>query len=295
MSIIKTLIDLPVVISLAEWIWGNDDDDINDNGIDKYDDMGHENEDDTIQMMSPQICLHQIPYLSTPCLSQLIAKLSGIGIIIGACFNKTPTILLLIQAQTADGFSRSSIYSETLFYMNASIYGILEHHPFTAYGENLTLLVQCIVFIGLIWKYSSKKSGSTSGGISWLEQLSVILGGIVYTWICIYQLPMQYRYLLHASNDIIIIYAGGIQIYETYKVKHTGAQSIITTSMNLVGEILRIFTTLQETGDIAVLSGFILCVACSLIMFLQYFYYQHNTQQFWKNIEQEKKKKKKQA
>jgi hypothetical protein len=83
-------------------------------------------------------------------------------------------------------------------------------------------------------------------------------------------------------NDLIILGSGGLQVLETYRVKHTGAQSIVTTSMNLLGELLRIFTTVEEaSGDFNMLLNFGFCVTLSVIMFCQYFWYQKNTDSFY--------------
>lgn len=107
--------DFPFVASLAHWIWGRcqSDQDIN-------------------YTISPEICLNQIPFLSWHCLEPIITKFAGVGIIVGSCFNKAPTILNLFQARSAEGFSRFSVYSETLFYTNCSIYSILMKYPLTA-------------------------------------------------------------------------------------------------------------------------------------------------------------------
>ena len=74
---------------------------------------------------------------------------------------------------------------------------------------------------------------------------------------------------------------------ETYRVKHTGAQSIVTTSMNLAGELLRIFTTLEEAqGDFNMLVNFGFCATLSVTMFTQYFWYQKNTELFYERQQQ---------
>lgn len=93
----------------------------------------------------------------------------------------------------------------------------------------------------------------------------------------IYVLPEDMRYLLLSSTWPVMLYARGSQVYETFQVKHTGQLSIVTTSMNLVGALIRIGTTLKETGDTVVLAGYFLSCALSLLMFAQYFLYLSNT------------------
>lgn len=122
------------------------------------------------------------------------------------------------------------------------------------------------------------------------EKLAIVALSLLYTLTTLSFLPQEHRYLLHALNDSIILYSGGLQVLETYRVQHTGAQSIVTTSMNLMGEVLRIFTTMEETGgDWNMLLSFGLCAALSVTMFGQYFYYQTNTEAFYQQ-QQEKRK-----
>ena len=144
------------------------------------------------------------------------------------------------------------------------------------YGENLVLLVQTIIMIYLVWHYSSQDK------IQRNEKMAVILLFMIYGLAAATCLPEEYRYLLHALNDILIVYAGGLQIRETVRIQHTGAQSIVTTSMNLVGELIRIVTTWEETGgDIPMLLSYGLCATLSVTMVVQYVWYRANTRAFY--------------
>lgn len=126
--------------------------------------------------------------------------------------------------------------------------------------------------------------------VTLLEQFTTTAVAIVYTLGIFWTLPDEFRYVLHGANDLVILYSGGAQVIETYRVQHTGAHSIVTTSMNLIGEVLRVFTTLEETnGDVNMLLSYALCIFLSLTMFVQYFWYRTNTERFF--MEQEKKKK----
>jgi mannose-P-dolichol utilization defect protein 1 len=72
-------------------------------------------------------------------------------------------------------------------------------------------------------------------------------------------------------------------------VKHTGAQSLITNTLNLVGGLARIFTTLNETGDMTVVMGFLLSVALNATIFAQYWVYKANTEKFLAELKAERK------
>jgi mannose-P-dolichol utilization defect 1 len=260
--------DIPFVLPLAEWVWGTDPSDD----------------------VSPIKCLNLLPYglrifLNGGCFSVLLAKALGVAILLGACANKVPIMLNMWSSQSAAGFSRSSMYMETVVYANGAAYGALELHPFTAYGENMALLLQNMILIGLIWKFTNDPL------VSFREKLLLAVGAIVY-FLLIFYLPVELRYILQASNGIILIVSRGAQVLDTYRVKHTGAQSIVTNTLNLIGGVARIFTTLKETGDMAVLGGFAVSVVLNLAVFTQYLLYKENTERFLVDLQAEKKAKK---
>eukprot|EP00934_Nitzschia_sp_Nitz4_P003912 Nitzschia sp. Nitz4//scaffold347_size17400//11893//12750//NITZ4_008836-RA/size17400-augustus-gene-0.35-mRNA-1//-1//CDS//3329548669//3902//frame0 len=240
--------DIPLVLPLAEWIWGGD----------KSEDV------------SAQICLSLLPFFSSGCWSQLITKALGTAIILGSCLNKTPIMMNMAGSKSAAGISRASLYGEAVVYGCGVFYGYLLGHPFTAYGENLSLLAQNIVLVLMAWQYSASPVPAS-------EKPLAVLGFAVFVVGVLNVLPEEYRYLLMSSTWPVMLYARGSQVLETFQVKHTGQLSIVTTTMNLVGSLIRIGTTLKETGDTVMLAGYLLSGGLSLLMFLQYFMYLENT------------------
>mmetsp|Transcript_3546 Transcript_3546/g.7345 ORF Transcript_3546/g.7345 Transcript_3546/m.7345 type:complete len:268 (+) Transcript_3546:92-895(+) len=260
--------DLPFVIPLAEWVWGADPS--ND--------------------VSPHMCIDHLPFSLGPfigggCLSQLITKGLGVAIILGSCLNKTPIMANMMQSKSSVGFSRVSMYSESFVYANGAAYGLLASHPVTAYGENLALCLQNMVLIAMIWKFTVHPP------IGRHEKVLLFAGVILYV-LLVSRLPADLQYLLQASNSVILLYSRGLQVRETFQVQQTGAQSIVTLSMNLVGGLARIFTTLKETGDMAVLFGFAVSVVLNFTMFVQYLMYKENTAKFLADLQAENGKKK---
>lgn len=175
-------------------------------------------------------------------------------------------------------------------YTNGALYGFLQGHPFTAYGENIALVLQSIVITVMMWTYSATPKSS---GISMQERL---IAGILYSLFVLgtcMLLPFDLQYILVSSTVPVLLYSRGSQVVETFRVQHTGAQSIVTTSMNLVGTLIRILTTINEIGyDLAVLSGFGLSFILNTLMFLQYFYYQKNTEKFLSELQMKQTDKK---
>jgi mannose-P-dolichol utilization defect protein 1 len=261
------LIDIPFVLPLAEWIWGSGSSGLlSDQGV------------------SATICLSQIPFISAGCFSQLLTKALGVAIILGSCLNKVPIMVNMMNSQSAAGISRNSLYGEGIVYCNGALYGYLEGHPFTAYGENASLLVQNMILVAMTWNFMNK----TTIPITFQEQVLVIIGFLIYLLSVLNFLPDHYRYLLMSTTWPVMLYARGSQVYETFSVKHTGNLSIVTTSMNLVGSLIRILTTLKETGDMVVLSGYLLSGSLSFIMFVQYWLYLSRTTEVANEMERSK-------
>jgi mannose-P-dolichol utilization defect protein 1 len=262
------------ITALATWIWGR--------GSGNYE--GDEGEEDDNKKFSAEICMSQLPFLSIPCFSQLISKGLGLAIIAGSCLNKVPIMINMLTSKSAAGISRNSLYGEAIVYANGALYGYLFSYPFTSYGENVSLLIQNIILIIMAWQLSRQSPSSSRASLE--EQVSVIVGFFAYLVAILQFLQKDYYYLLLSATWPVMLYARGSQVYETFFVKHTGNLSVVTTSMNLVGSLIRIGTTIQETGDVIVLVGYMMSGALSFIMFIQYWLYLPNT---IKALEEEKK------
>jgi hypothetical protein len=257
----KFLLDVPLVMSLAAWTWGQNSDD----------------------QVSAELCVETLPFMNGGCWSQLVVKGLGIAIIAGACFNKAPIMINILNSKSTAGLSRTALYGESICTANAAFYGMLEGHPLTAYGENGALLFQSMAIIFMMWHFTETPKVSM--------QERVLAGGFagVYVVAVTTMLTKDLHYLLMAAIWPVLLYARGSQIMETWQIQHTGANSILTTTLNLVGGMLRILTTIKEVGwDMAVLSGFILSASMNAVVFLQYFYYRSNTEKFMKELKEKK-------
>ena len=250
----KFLLDIPLIMYAATFIWGEDEN------------------------VTEEICVEDFPFMTSACWSTLVAKLLGVAIIAGAFLNKAPVIVNLMDTESTVGLSRGSAYADVLVYANGFAYGFLEGHPVTAYGENAALVLQSFIILLLVWKFTPV--------ISLSEKFLVVVAAMAYVAGVSWFLPAHQHYLLIASQWPIMMYARGSQLYATYQVKHTGAQSIITTLMNLAGSLIRILTTLKEVGwDLAVLTGFGIGIVLNGLTLLQFMVYWENTRQFVKQLD----------
>lgn len=113
----------PIVAAFARWVWAAD-----------------KNNDYIADGFTPELCLHQIESLAVTafaangCLGQATSRILGVGIVLAAMFNKAPTLMNMVEVQSAEGFSPMSMYTEVMYYANSSIYSIQLGYPFTAVG-----------------------------------------------------------------------------------------------------------------------------------------------------------------
>ena len=269
-------VENPFAVSIGNWIWGNTP---NPN-------------------ISPEICLSGLPWnLSADCSMQVLVKAMGLAMILGACGNKFPTLVNIVQSKSVAGLPKKSIYGETIIAANATLYGYLQRFPWTAYGENVAITIQCVMVMLLMWQYSDSHK-MTDGIVTCMsldsyttttpkttrmvttlhEKVSVTCLSICYVYSVIYFLPPSLHYLLMSSVMPLMIYARGSQISEAYTIQHTGAQSIVTTAISLGGNLGRILTTIKEVGfDRAALSWYFVSAFLNSIMAYQYLHYRKNT------------------
>lgn len=235
--------------------------------------------------VSPDLCMETLPFLDGPCLSVLATKLVGTAIICGAAVNKAPVLYNVYGTKSGSGLSITSVYAEAIMYSNSMLYGLLRGNPFTAYGENAIVALQTMVLVVMLWRFKSDPY------ISITQRTIAAMFYVCYIAGAVYMLRPEQQYLLHTVNWFALVFSRGSQFVSTGQLKHTGNQSIITISMNLMGSVVRIATTLKEVGlDMAMLGGYFISVFLNFSLAIQYFVYQENTKKFLDSLAEKKAK-----
>lgn len=253
------MIDNPLILSLATWAWDSD----------------------PSPLVTPTACLDSLPLLATPCLTRLIAKGIGIGILVLSCVNKAPVIGNIIKSGSVAGLSVAASYGEVIMYANSAFYNLLRGNPFTAYGETFSIMLQTMIVVTLIWLYDPKNGRGTVA-----KALAVFS---VYLFVVFQVLTEKTQFILMVYNPMVLCSTRGAQIWENYSNKQTGAQSIVTTGMNLAGSAVRIATTIKEVGwDFHILRAYGTSVFFNVILFSQILMYKSNTEKFLKRLAEKK-------
>ncbi|KAL7527843.1 hypothetical protein ACHAWF_002326 [Thalassiosira exigua] len=261
----------PILRSLAAWAWSSD----------------------PSPAVTPSACLASLPFLTALCFSRLLARCVGIGIVLLSCANRAPVIRNLLTSKSAVGMSVGGTYGEVIMYSNAALYNFLRGNPFTAYGETVSVLLQVLVVVALIWRYDIKmKAGDAAMAVA---------GYAIYLFVVFRCLMLRTKrpftvltpdthYVLMVCNPLVLIYSRGAQIRENYANKQTGAQSVVTTSMNLAGSLVRMVTTIKEVGyDFHILRSYGASAFLNSVLLGQILAYKSNTEKFRRSLEGKKK------
>eukprot|EP00884_Botryococcus_braunii_P015704 jgi/Botrbrau1/2817/Bobra.0125s0027.1 len=211
----------------------------------------------------------QIP--PKPLILGLLSKGLGLGIVVGASLVKLPQILAVKRSRSADGLSKVSYELEEVGLAVLSANGFILGLPFSAFGEAIFLLLQNTFLLGQIYYYSKTPVGrGLAGGTALAAWFSAVAAGQVDHATMVRLLDMV---------SLIFLSARLPQIYQNFKNKSTGQLSIITTAANLLGALARIFTTIHEGGNAAMVRGYILGATMSTTLICQILYYGSKTRQ----------------
>lgn len=207
---------------------------------------------------------------SMPCAKFLISKGLSYVMIAGSFFLKFPQILKIVGAKSVEGISFTSFAVELCGFTMMSAYSMHMNQPFSTYGENLIIAVQCWMQVMLFFMYGSMNKKSMNQFVGFYFLFIILpwsIGGIP-------EMMWQYMPLLSMPINFVV---KGSQIITNFKQKSTGQVSLITNSLSLAGTAVRVFTTLVELSDPALVINYTVGTLLNFTMVLQIFMYWHNT------------------
>jgi len=208
-------------------------------------------------------------FLDPDCVKLVISKLLGICIILGALIVKVPQIITILVENSAKGLAITSTYLELFAYTIIIAYNFQKGYDFSTYGEVIFIFIQNIILLYLITYYQNREN---------LFQFYPISLGFIVFLVCLgYVLPEKISELAFVyTNTPVIILSRLPQIYENFTRGNTGALSLITYFLQFAGSLARVFTTLQQTGDIVSLIGYATASMLNGIIFFQILFTSHH-------------------
>ena len=204
------------------------------------------------------------------CTSLAISKLLGMSIVLGSSFVKLPQLITILVAGSTKGLSSFSLFAELLAFILTWSYSAFQEFPFTTWGESMFLTLQNSIIILLGYSYSRDYLRLLLFPLCLVGGLSLLLSN---------QLPPQVYFYLQASVIPLAISGKLKQIQENYSNASTGQLSFVTLLLLFIGTIIRMYTTVKETGDNLSLFIYIISALLNLTLVLQILYYSKSRKQ----------------
>nr|XP_044987632.1 mannose-P-dolichol utilization defect 1 protein isoform X2 [Jaculus jaculus] len=133
-----------------------------------------------------------------------------------------------------------------------------------SWGEALFLALQTVTICFLITHYR----GETVRGVAFLACYALILLVLLSPLT-----PLAVVTLLQASNVPAVVAGKLLQAATNYRNGHTGQLSAITVFLLFGGSLTRIFTSIQETGDLLMAGTFVVSSLCNGLITAQVLFY----------------------
>lgn len=227
------------------------------------------------QLMSflmPQKCYEDIFYnfniLNVVCLKIIISKGLGYGILAGSLLLRVPQIIKILAAGSGQGLSVTSEILQLVAVFGSMSYGHYKKFPISAYGDAYSLYIQSVMILMLIFYYQKNHLYN-------LIILPIILG-------------LSYLMLSEMIDPRIVLALNGLslifslisklnQAFINFKNGSTGVLSPITLVLQLGGCVARIFTSIQETGDINLIFQFVVLSVVNGMLVAQWAYYYNSS------------------
>ena len=92
-------------------------------------------------------------FTDVPCLKYSVSKGLGYGIVVGSAIMKLPQILKIVMNRDVTGLNAMSFYMECAAFLPSIVYNFLKGYPISTYGENVIILFQNFLLVGLYWLY----------------------------------------------------------------------------------------------------------------------------------------------
>ena len=213
------------------------------------------------------------------CLTAASTKLLGYFIIIASSMIKLPQLMKILSAQSASGLSFSGTLLELIAITFTAAYSFAKRFPFSAWGEAVFLYVETALIAFFTLWFNRNRIGSIVF-ICLFSAITFVLGSGLLT-------PAQLWYL-QACNVPLAVGGKLIQARVNFSNQHTGHLSFITAFLLFIGCLVRILTSIQETGDKVVITTYAAASLANLMIVLQILYYWSATNRFVKKEENKK-------
>jgi len=172
---------------------------------------------------------------------ELLSKIVGYGIIVPAFVIQVPQILAVWRSWSVDGLSLASYVFDLFLIVISIIYNLKKRFPLNAWGEALPVALQLYVLITLILWISKGRILAICFLLSSVGVLNLILNPS--------SVDLNFLWYLNLSFNVMAIGSKVVQVMTNFRSGSTGQLSLVPILLGTGGIVIRIFTTIMETGD----------------------------------------------
>ncbi|MCJ1466867.1 hypothetical protein MMC07_005488 [Pseudocyphellaria aurata] len=203
---------------------------------------------------------------TSPCVSLLMSKALGVGIIAASPLVKLDQIRILIRSQSAVGVSLLAYVLEMVAYGIGLAYNARKGNPISTYGETGLIAAQDVVIAVLVLRYQGRGGAATG---------SLLAGLVAAAWAMADERVVGEDALtgLQLGANVLGVFSKAPQIWTVWREGGTGQLSAFAVFMYLAGSLARIFTTMREVGDKMILYGFVAGFLLNVVLAIQMVYY----------------------
>lgn len=218
--------------------------------------------------------INGLEFTDTECLKLFTAKSLGYGIIVGASLVKLPQVIKIFNAKSGAGITLFGVLLELMAITFNACYSFRNNFPFSAWGEAIFLAIETALIAFLILWYNGAKKGALAYMSAYVALVSALVNPSF--------IPKHIIWWLQSSVLPLAVTGKMVQVFKNYQAQHTGQISAVTAWSILAGSLARIFTTIQETGDMLTAVTFACAASANAILALQVAYYWKSTEKFLK-------------
>lgn len=208
--------------------------------------------------------LDEFNFFHVACFKATLSKFLGLGIVGGSLLVKVPQIVKIIKNKSGEGINVFSVLLD-LFAITAMLsYSFMRGFPFSAWGDAVFLGIQTLIIAVLVMHYNGETVKATAFLAAYLAVLFTANSGLT---------PIHVLWTCQTMNIPIVLVSKFSQAYTNYSNGNTGQLSAITCFMLFFGSLARIFTSIQETGDVAMITMYVCSTLANGVIVAQLLYY----------------------
>lgn len=220
------------------------------------------------QLLVPKHCQDEFfvhfNFVHVACLKIALSKFLGYSVVALAAVVKLPQIIKVLKASSVQGLSILSFVTELITQTATFSYSAARGFPFSAWGESVIKASQTSLIVVLCFYFTNRRLAAVLFPFLYCAVVYVLVSGIT---------PMDVLVKLVSLNIPFLCISRVSQIATNFRNGHTGQLSFIMVLMLLYSHGVRIFTTLQETGDKYILAIFTTSTIFNITMVAQILYY----------------------